>query len=40
MGSGAYPELKSEQARIADMLKLEEDRFFETIENGMQILGI
>ncbi len=34
----AYPELKAEQARITGMLKLEEDRFFETIENGMAIL--
>ncbi len=34
----AYPELVSEQKRITDILKLEEDRFFETIENGMQIL--
>ncbi len=34
----AYPELKNNQARITDMLKLEEDRFFETIENGMAIL--
>ena len=34
----AYPELVSNQARIMDMLKLEEDRFFETIENGMAIL--
>ena len=34
----AYPELKTEQTRITDMLKLEEDRFFETIENGMAIL--
>jgi len=37
MGS-AYPELVSNQARITDILKLEEDRFFETIENGMTIL--
>jgi len=37
MGS-AYPELVSNQSRIADILKLEEDRFFETIENGMAIL--
>jgi alanyl-tRNA synthetase len=36
--SEAYPELVSEQKRISDILKLEEDRFFETIENGMQIL--
>ena len=35
---GAYPELKIEQTRITNTLKLEEDRFFETIENGMAIL--
>ncbi len=35
---GAYPELKTEQARITSILKLEEYRFFETIENGMKIL--
>lgn len=34
----AYPELVSNQARITEILKQEEDRFFETIENGMQIL--
>lgn len=34
----AYPELKTEQARITSILKNEEDRFFETIENGMEIL--
>jgi alanyl-tRNA synthetase len=34
----AYPELVSNQARIVEVLKQEEDRFFETIENGMQIL--
>ena len=34
----AYPELNANQVRITDMLKLEEDRFFETIENGMAIL--
>ena len=34
----AYPELVSSQARITEVLKQEEDRFFETIENGMQIL--
>lgn len=37
MGS-AYPELTSNQARITDILKQEEERFFETIENGMAIL--
>ena len=35
----AYHELKTEQARITSILKLEEDRFFETIENGMAILN-
>jgi alanyl-tRNA synthetase len=34
----AYPELKSGQARVMDMLKLEEERFFATIEHGMAIL--
>lgn len=34
----AYPELVANKVRIMDMLKLEEDRFFETIENGMAIL--
>src|SRR5690606_35944891 len=34
----AYPELKSEQKKVTDILKLEEDRFFATIENGMAIL--
>jgi alanyl-tRNA synthetase len=34
----AYPELVSEKNRISDILKQEEDRFFETIENGMEIL--
>ena len=37
MGS-AYPELVANKTRIMDMLKQEEDRFFETIENGMTIL--
>ena len=34
----AYPELVSEQVRIKGILKLEEERFFSTIENGMAIL--
>ena len=34
----AYPELAQAQSRVMDVLKQEEDRFFETIENGMQIL--
>jgi len=35
---GAYPELISQQSRIIDILKQEEERFFETIEHGMAIL--
>ncbi|MDB6061264.1 MAG: alanyl-tRNA synthetase [Verrucomicrobiaceae bacterium] len=35
---GAFPELKESQTRIADVLRQEEERFFETIENGMEIL--
>jgi alanyl-tRNA synthetase len=34
----AYPELANGQQRVIDVLKQEEDRFFETIENGMAIL--
>lgn len=34
----AYPELVINQARITEILKQEEDRFFETIESGMEIL--
>ena len=34
----AYPELASAQTRVSEVLKQEEDRFFETIENGMAIL--
>jgi alanyl-tRNA synthetase len=36
----AYPDLASAQTRVMDVLKQEEDRFFETIENGMEILNI
>lgn len=34
----AYPELKTGQVRVMDTLKLEEERFFTTIEHGMAIL--
>jgi alanyl-tRNA synthetase len=34
----AYPELKTGQAKISDVLRQEEDRFFETIEQGMAML--
>jgi alanyl-tRNA synthetase len=34
----AYPSLASQEKRITDVLKAEEERFFETLENGMEIL--
>jgi len=34
----AYPELASEQANVERVLKLEEARFAETLENGMKLL--
>jgi len=34
----AYPSLASQEKRITDILKVEEERFFETLEVGMQIL--
>src|ERR1700752_3759662 len=34
----AYPELRSAAKRVADVLKLEEERFAETLENGMGVL--
>jgi alanyl-tRNA synthetase len=34
----AYPELTAAQARVMDVLKQEEERFFTTIEHGMSIL--
>ena len=34
----AYPELKAGEKRITDILRQEEERFFETIEHGMEIL--
>ncbi|MEY4765664.1 MAG: hypothetical protein RI907_2337 [Pseudomonadota bacterium] len=34
----AYPELRSNEKRITDVLKTEEERFFQTIANGMEIL--
>jgi alanyl-tRNA synthetase len=34
----AYPELKEAKARVAATLKAEEERFGETLENGMKIL--
>ncbi|TWG89252.1 alanyl-tRNA synthetase [Cupriavidus gilardii J11] len=34
----AYPELAEAEGRVVEVLKAEEERFFETIENGMSIL--
>ena len=34
----AYPELRREKLRITEVLKAEEERFFQTIANGMEIL--
>jgi alanyl-tRNA synthetase len=34
----AYPELRREQARATEVLKVEEERFFQTISNGMEML--
>ena len=34
----AYPSLASQAARITEVLRVEEERFFETLEIGMQIL--
>ena len=34
----AYPELKREAMRVTEVLKQEEERFFQTIANGMEIL--
>ena len=34
----AYPELRQQQQRVTKVLKQEEERFFQTIANGMEIL--
>ena len=36
----AYPELRRNAARVTEVLKAEEERFFQTIDNGMDILDI
>ena len=35
---GAYPRLKADGAKVMDVLRVEEERFFETLEIGMTIL--
>ena len=35
---GAYPKLKDEAQRITEVLKAEEERFYETLAHGMEIL--
>jgi alanyl-tRNA synthetase len=34
----AYPEIRRDAARVTDVLRQEEERFFQTIANGMEIL--
>ena len=34
----AYPKIREQEARITEVLKVEEERFFETLANGMEIL--
>ena len=34
----AYPELQAEKDKVSDVIKQEEERFFQTIANGMEIL--
>jgi alanyl-tRNA synthetase len=34
----AYPHMASQAERIAEILRIEEERFFETLQSGMQIL--
>ncbi len=34
----AYPRLKKDAERVMEVLRVEEERFFETLENGMEIL--
>ena len=36
----AYPELRQQQQRVTAVLKQEEERFFQTIANGMEILEV
>jgi alanyl-tRNA synthetase len=35
----AYPKMREQEARITEVLRVEEERFFETLATGMEILG-
>jgi alanyl-tRNA synthetase len=35
----AYPVLAENESRVIEVLEVEEERFYETLENGMEILG-
>ena len=37
---GAYPELVAAQAQVTEVLRIEEERFLETIEHGMKMLEV
>ncbi|SEQ25030.1 alanine--tRNA ligase [Giesbergeria anulus] len=36
----AYPQIRAQQQRITEVLKAEEERFYETLANGMEILDV
>jgi alanyl-tRNA synthetase len=38
MMGDAYPRLKNDAARVMDVLRVEEERFYDTLENGMDLL--
>jgi alanyl-tRNA synthetase len=40
MMGDAYPRLKADAARVMDVLRVEEERFFETLATGMDILDV
>ena len=40
MMGDAYPNMASQAQRITEVLKAEEERFYETLENGMKLLDI
>jgi alanyl-tRNA synthetase len=35
----AYPKLKADEKHIMDVLRVEEERFFETLENGLELIN-